>query len=113
MTGHLTRRELEDVVADDPHHPVPPQLRVHIAGCDRCNVRRLALVTANTRYLAAHPAEEFARVVLQRGEIAVATAPARSHKRLVIALALGVVAIAAAAALLWLGAQPTIWFRRP
>ena len=105
MTGHLTRRQLEDVVADDPRNPVPPQLRVHIAGCDRCNVRRLALATANTRYLDAHPAQEFAQVVLQRAEVAVATEPPRSHQRLVVAIVLGLVAIAAAAALLWLRPQ--------
>lgn len=101
MTSHLTRRQLEQLVVDDPRAPVPPVLRVHLAGCDRCSVRRLALDAARSRFLATYPAVEFARIVVARAATPVPAAPPRRRTRPMIAPAVGVFALAAAA-LLWL-----------
>jgi hypothetical protein len=101
VTGHLTRRQLEQLVADDPRAPVPPVLRVHIADCDRCSVRRLALEAARSRYLAARPPEEFAQKVAARAVASAPVSPVRRHPLQVIAPALGALALTAAV-LLWL-----------
>ena len=101
MTGHLTRRQLEILVTDDPHTHVPPVHRVHVGGCDRCNVRRLAFETSRARYLATHPPDEFARAVLERTRAPVAAAPKLERTWKVVAPVLAAVAIAAGA-LLWL-----------
>ncbi|HET6332137.1 MAG TPA: DUF4384 domain-containing protein [Polyangiales bacterium] len=101
MSGHLTRPQLEDLVADDPQARVPPQLRVHVADCDRCNVRRLALESARTRFMVAQPPKDFARAVVERAAIPASVEAIPSRKRHVLAPALVALAIAAAA-LLWL-----------
>ena len=64
MSVHLTRAQLEQLLADDLR--VPAALRVHAGSCDRCTVRRLALERARARYMSLHPAPEFARVVVER-----------------------------------------------
>jgi hypothetical protein len=101
VTGHLTRRQLEQLVVDDPRAPVPPVLRVHLAGCDRCSVRKLALDGARSRFLTTYPAAEFARAVVARAAIPAPVAPPRRSARHMIAPAAGVFALAAAA-LVWL-----------
>jgi hypothetical protein len=105
LTGHLTRRQLEQLVVDDPRAPVPPVLRVHLAGCDRCGVRRVALDAARSRFLATYPAAEFARAVVARAEIPPPVAPKRRRTWQMIAPAAGVVALAAAV-LVWLHPAP-------
>jgi hypothetical protein len=101
VTGHLTRRELEQLVAEDPQFPVAPALRVHVSGCDRCNVRRLALHGSRARYLAAHPATDFAQAVAARAAASTSVAPIR-RKPPVFALSAGALALTAAA---------LVWFR--
>jgi hypothetical protein len=64
MTHHVSRHHLEQLIADDPRGLVPPALRVHVADCDHCSVRKRALEAARAQYLSAQPAAEFARGVL-------------------------------------------------
>jgi Domain of unknown function (DUF4384) len=104
VTAHLSRRELEQLVADDPAATVAPVLRVHVADCDRCAVRRLALEAARSRYLERYPAREFARAVVERAARAETLEPARSRKTRVVVPMVASLAIAAGA-LLWL--QPS------
>ncbi|HKP56342.1 MAG TPA: hypothetical protein VJV78_06470 [Polyangiales bacterium] len=97
MSGHLTRAQLEQLLADDLR--VPAALRVHAGSCDRCTVRRMALERARARYMSMHPAPEFARVVLERVN---AQAPALPKPRRMHYLApLAGLAVVAAALFLW------------
>jgi hypothetical protein len=66
MKDHLPRHLLEKLVADDPHAPVHPALRVHVASCDHCNTRKRALEAARADYLLRNPAAPFAGTVLAR-----------------------------------------------
>lgn len=66
MTAHLARYRLEQLIADDPRAKVPPALRVHLASCDECSVRKRAIESARAEFLARRPPEEFARTVLVR-----------------------------------------------
>jgi hypothetical protein len=94
VTDHLTRVQLEQLVADDLR--VAAALRVHAASCDRCAVRRLALERARARYVTLHPAAEFARQVVERANL---PAPVvRKSRRIpyVLAPLAGVAAIAVA-----------------
>ena len=103
MTDHLTRVQLEQLIADDLR--VAAALRVHAVSCDHCTVRKLALERARARYVALHPAAEFARQVVERVNAPVPVARKRRRLSYVLAPLAGVVAL-----LLWL---LSVWYRKP
>jgi hypothetical protein len=108
MTEHLCRHHLEQLVADDPRPRVHPALRVHLAACDECSLRKRALEAARAGFLAAHPAAEFARAVV---ELAARPEPAPRPRwsgwrtLRMLASALGLLAVLVAA-LLWRARAP-------
>jgi hypothetical protein len=106
MTGHLTRGQLEQLVADDPRAPVPPVLRVHVSGCDRCSVRKLALDRARANYVATHPAADFARAVVARAATPTPIAKQRRPAQRVFAAAAAAFALVAGFLLWQRPAQP-------
>lgn len=108
MTDHVPRHRLEQLVADAPRAPIHPALRVHLAACDHCSTRKRALEAAQRRYLSAHPAADFARVVVARAAQPEPPNPSRWHKwrrARVLAPAAGLMALAALASV-WLAGAP-------
>jgi hypothetical protein len=105
---HLCRHQLEQLVANDLRATVHPALRVHLAACDPCSMRKRALEAARARFLAAYPAADFARAVVEQ-----AAQPEPPPRRRwqgwsapgVLASAAGSLAIGAAA-LLWFSRAP-------
>lgn len=104
MTEHLVRHQLESLAADDPHAPIAPALRAHVAGCDQCTTRLRALHASKARLLARIPADEFARATVARaGSSEPVTAGRRLHPKWLAAAAASGIAMAAVAAALWVG----------
>jgi hypothetical protein len=103
VNQHLVRHQLERLAAGDPHAPVAPALRVHVAGCDHCTTRLRALQASKTRFLSRNPAEEFARATFARAEVPAPVVEPRpwASKRMVAAATSGIAI--AAVLLLWVG----------
>jgi hypothetical protein len=63
MSEHLARHVLERLLVDDARDSVPPELRAHLSGCERCSHRMRRLGRARAEYAAARPAARFAQRV--------------------------------------------------
>jgi hypothetical protein len=63
-----TPRHLLETLAADGDLPHAPAARMHVAGCAICRSRLAEITAARAAYLAAYPAEAFARQVAARAE---------------------------------------------
>jgi len=108
MTEHLSRHELEQVIATEtrtsPRAATRRELKAqaHVLSCDVCTTRRRSIETARARFLELAPADAFVRATLARAANAPAPTPLEKRRVGVRAWALGFAMLAAAAAaVLW------------
>src|SRR5689334_6646809 len=103
MTTHLPRHVLERLVAADlsgEHGPADG----HVASCEHCRARLLAMETARSAYLDRYPAEPFARSIVARS----GARRSRWWERLTVGrrLRIGAVALCASVAVVLLLFRP-------
>jgi hypothetical protein len=103
VTEHLTRRRLEEMVGGATA-PEGAAALAHLAVCEACASRKRVLESSRALFLQQHPADQFARAVLARGQ-----RPDPGERGFVgrarlrtIAIGSGLAAVAAMAAALWL-----------
>jgi hypothetical protein len=100
VNDHVSRHHLERWAVDGQRAALPLEQRAHMAACDYCRMRERKLNAARERFLAEHPAEDFARAVMSQAAVRNA-APRFAKAARVFASVAGLLAAAAAALLYW------------
>jgi hypothetical protein len=97
MMAHLTERQLERWLAEEPVARSEEEVAGHLAACSACRARLDALAQERARYLQRHPVDTFTRAVVERSAQARPN-PQRSRWLSPLVASAG---IAATVALLW------------